>query len=139
MMAWYNILFAFFLLKYMDVDDISYVLSAASLTTRLKCSTHCRLYYEDSKSNSETSSTSIHIKRNKAKKNVVPDHRPVTRIQMDSSKDKCDSNCAESHDPLRDGFAHNSDNELKYNANNNNLMLIQPMWSKTSRQMQVIG
>jgi hypothetical protein len=67
---------------------------------------------EATDSNSETSSTSVHFKRKKSKKNIVPGHRPVTRSQIDSSNEENYSDHAESHKPLRDGSEH-SENELK--------------------------
>ncbi|KAK1684838.1 hypothetical protein QYE76_045686 [Lolium multiflorum] len=68
---------------------------------------------EPTDSNSETSSTSVHFKRKKARKNIVPGHRPITRSQMNSSNDENESNHAESHKPLCDNSVHNSENELK--------------------------
>jgi hypothetical protein len=58
---------------------------------------------EATDSNSETSSTSVHFKRKKSRKNIVPGHRPVTRSQIDSSNEENYSDHAESHKPLRDG------------------------------------
>jgi hypothetical protein len=68
---------------------------------------------EAADSNSEASSTSVHFKRKKAKKNIFPGHPPVTRSQMDSSNNEQDPNCADSPNPLHYSSEHDSEKELK--------------------------
>ncbi|XP_024311258.1 uncharacterized protein LOC112269245 [Brachypodium distachyon] len=60
---------------------------------------------------SETSSTTIHFKRKRPRKEIVPGHRPVTRSLKNSSNEEEDSACSGSYNLLRKDSPPTTDSE----------------------------